>query len=803
MNSRPTTTTSTRTTLVTQHAFRLAVEPTISLSHRPMVYSAIALLFAFIGWMDFNLPLGTAVWLLYLFPIWLLSHLVPFDQRVVVAGAFTTMGLVTTSMFFSPAGVPSWISLVNRGIGLGLVSIITLLLIRARRQEEDLRLNQLRAEALVEASAQVLWMAEPDGCVVRDSPSWLAFTGQTFDARKGWGWLNAVHPDDRARVEQEWRTAVNRKTRLETECRLWHHDGQYRWTELRAVPVWSTDGGVAEWVGMHTDISDRKRGEAALQHSEEQFRASFELAAVGQAQVSAETGCFMRVNDRFCDLTGYERGELTGMTPSELTHPDDRLTDDPHIAMLLKGETEEYHKEKRYVTKQQAIRWVRVSARLIRDGAGCPLHTIAVVEDITDRKKAEAALRNLTVQLEQRVAERTKELSDSQQRLRDLASELNLAEQRERRRLAAELHDYLAQLLVVGRIKLSQALQRLGSNSPREQIQEADEIFDRSLTYTRSLVAQLIPPVLEQFGLCAALLWLGDEMRRRGLTVRINVPREAPPLSIDEAALLYQSTRELLMNVLKHARITEADVSVSFGEDRPLTVTVTDHGAGFDLAAAQVARDKFGLFSIRERMQALGGSFAVDSSPGDGVSAAMILPLRAKPVDMDGRASGTDLKVPVVNHRALGDVRLSPGSRAARALIRVLLVDDHAMVRDGLKSVLSSYQDIEVTGEAGNGEEALNLAREIAPNVVVMDVNMPKLDGIEATRRMTQEHPEIIVIGLSVNASSHVAQALQDAGAVAVLTKESAADLLYQTITKAVSKSDLPIVSAQASLPYE
>ncbi len=773
----------------------LIVERTMVLTRGPFAYVAIAVLFAFIGWLDFNLPLGVAVWLLYLFPIWLLSRIVPFDPRFVSAGAFTTMALVTTSLFFSPAGPPSWISAVNRLIGVGLVSIISLLLIRARRQELDLRLNQARAEALVQASAQVLWIAEPDGMVVRDSPSWHAFTGQTVDARRGWGWLNAVHPEDRPRVEREWRSSIATGIPLETEYRLWHRDGHYRWTEVRAVPVRNEEGRVAEWVGMHSDITARKRGEEALRQSEEDFRASFELAAVGQTQVSAETGRFIRVNGRFSSLTGYDQAELLAMTPADLTHPDDRPADLPRVARLLKGESEEYHTEKRYVTKQQAIRWVRVSARLIRDADGRPLHTIAVVEDVTDRKEAEAALLRMTIELEHRVAERTKELTDSQQRLRDLASEVNLAEQRERRRLAAELHDYLAQLLVVGRIKLSQALQKLGPGSSREQIQEADEILDRSLTYTRSLVAQLIPPVLEQFGLCAAVLWLGDEMRRRGLIVRVDVPSEAPPLSIDQAALLYQSTRELLMNVVKHAQVNEASVSVSFGEDRPLTVIVTDRGAGFDPAVAQVARDKFGLFSIRERMQALGGSFAIEAALGHGVCATMTLPLQPEAQAKSTGVASAAAPVPALNG--------TPSDVARASRIRVVLVDDHAMVREGLKSVLSAYDDIEVVGEAGNGEEAVERARELAPHVIVMDVNMPKVDGVEATRRITQDHHDMIVIGLSVNASDHVSLAMRDAGAVTLLTKESAAELLYRAITKAVAKCDLPAVSAQESLPYE
>lgn len=773
--------------------------PAPRLRRGPLAYAAMAAMFAVVGWLDFNMPLGLALWLLYLGPIWFSSRVAPFDPRMVIAGAVTTMGLVATSFFFSPGGAPSWMAAVNRGIGILLVWIVALLLIRARRQETALQLNQARTGALVQASAQVLWIADPDGMVVKDSPSWQAFTGQTMEARKGLGWLHAVHPDDRARVEREWRAAVAGRTPLETEYRLWHRDGAYRWTEVRGVPVRDDTGTIVEWVGMHTDISDRKRGEEALRQSEEQFRVNFELAAVGQAQLSVETGCFLRVNDRFCGITGYSRHELLGMTPHDLTHPDDRGADDPEVGRLLRGETEEYHSEKRYLTKQGRVRWVRVSARLIRDAARRPLRTISVVEDITERKEAEAALVSLTMELERRVAERTRELTDSQQRLRALTTELNLAEQRERRRLAAELHDYLAQLLVVGRIKLSQALQKVGHAAPREQIQEADEIFDRSLTYTRSLVAQLVPPVLEQFGLSAAVLWLGDEMRRRGLAVRVDVPREAPPLSIDEAALLYQSARELLMNVLKHSKTTTADVTLTCGEGAPLTLTVQDGGEGFNPATAQSAHDKFGLFSIRERMQALGGSFQIESAPGNGTTATLILPLglrseHSSRFDVPGSEFGEHADEPRTSNL---ECRRQDAKR-----IRVLLVDDHAMVREGLKSVLSGYSEIEVVGEAGNGEEAIQMADDLAPNVIVMDVNMPKVDGIEATRRIRYERPDIIVIGLSVNASNHVADAMKAAGAATLLTKESAAELLYHTITNAASRSDLPIASPQEPLPF-
>ena len=118
--------------------------------------------------------------------------------------------------------------------------------------------------------------------------------------------------------------------------------------------------------------------------------------------------------------------------------------------------------------------------------------------------------------------------------------------------------------------------------------------------------------------------------------------------------------------------------------------------------------------------------------------------------------------------------------------IRVLLVDDHAMVRQGLRTVLDSYADIEVVGEAWNGEEAVAGTDRLRPAVVVMDINMPKMNGIKATTMIRARHPEIIVIGLSVNTSGENEMAMKQAGATMLLTKEAAVDELYRTIQEAL-----------------
>ena len=126
-------------------------------------------------------------------------------------------------------------------------------------------------------------------------------------------------------------------------------------------------------------------------------------------------------------------------------------------------------------------------------------------------------------------------------------------------------------------------------------------------------------------------------------------------------------------------------------------------------------------------------------------------------------------------------------------LIRVLLVDDHLMVRQGLRNVLQAYPNIEVVGEAGNGEEAVSIVGKLHPAVVVMDIIMPKMDGVAATRLIRTNYPDIAVLGLSVTPHSYHIDAMIKAGAFEVLTKEKAVHELYSEIQRAVA-AVLPIV---------
>src|SRR6188508_1859220 len=401
----------------------------------------------------------------------------------------------------------------------------------------------------------------------------------------------------------------------------------------------------------------------------------------------------------------------------------------------------------------------------------------ALEMELGQRKRAEEALRRLNTDLEQRISERTRDLVASNHRLQALASELTLAEQRERKRLASELHDYLAQILALARIKMSQLRQKVSSESPGTQlVGEIDNLLEKAGEYTRSL--------MDELGLPSALTWLAKQMPLHGLLVEVRLFQEQVALPDDQSVLLFQSVRELLINVAKHAGTDRATVSLRVDPDQQLSIEVQDQGRGFDPVALEARSEngRFGLFSVRERMQAMGGRLDLTSRPGEGTTVTMILPLgKAKPTEADTPA-GTFAHRAAPAEPSIFQIPHAPVHPPPGNTIRLLLVDDHTMVRQGLRSLLESYEDVMIVGEGSNGDEAIELVEQLRPALVVMDLNMPKKNGIEATARIKARWPETVVIGLSVQAGEEARRAILNAGGAVLLTKEAAVDELYRTI---------------------
>ncbi|GGC06194.1 PAS domain-containing sensor histidine kinase [Pseudoduganella buxea] len=156
--------------------------------------------------------------------------------------------------------------------------------------EMALRIREERFRSLVMATSQIVWTNTPDGRVLEDSPSWRAFTGQTYEEWREFGWLDALHPDDRAGSLALWKACVATQSVFETRYRLRRADGQYRWVAVKGLPIPDAQGGVREWIGANTDIHDQVTAETELaQRLEREKRNSALLAKVARASRSLHT----------------------------------------------------------------------------------------------------------------------------------------------------------------------------------------------------------------------------------------------------------------------------------------------------------------------------------------------------------------------------------------------------------------------------------------------------------------------------------------------------------------------------------
>lgn len=366
-----------------------------------------------------------------------------------------------------------------------------------------------------------------------------------------------------------------------------------------------------------------------------------------------------------------------------------------------------------------------------------------------------------------------------------LTLQLARSEQEERRRLAQVLHDHLQQLLVAARIGMGRVRLQFPKGTSEGSLRNLEHLLDESIQASRSLTMELSPPVLHEGSLTAALEWLGARMcEKDGLEVRITTDPGADRHPEALRVFLFQAVRELLVNCRKYAGVDRVSVVVERLKGERLRIVVEDEGAGFDpefldLAGAHL-RDRFGLFSLRERIGHIGGGMTVETAPGRGTRVTLVTPLQPAFCRATPNESPLRGRMEIDSMEKTGSAKVESGNLDRP--VRLVLVDDHRIMRQGLKELFREEPDFVVVGEAENGLEGLQVARDVRPDLVVMDISMPVMNGVEATRRLHAELPEVKVIGLSMHVKEDMATAIMSAGASAYVTKPTAAHTLIGTI---------------------
>lgn len=258
---------------------------------------------------------------------------------------------------------------------------------------ELIRMNEQRFRLLATAVSQIVWIANASGELV-ESPSWTAFTGQPPDEWKGDGWLKMVHPDDREELVAQWNEARASRGLFETEHRIQHHDGRYRWVTGRAAPVIDSTGAVREWVGIDFDITHQKRAEQDLLDARLRLEGALMAADIGTWNFDLIAN-LIYADANMLQLYGMSARVEDGIPPEhffDVIHPDDvKRVRERFETAVASGKA--YQDSYRICLPGGRIRYVHVRGKVSLANDGTPLWLPGVALDVTALTEVEEGLR--------------------------------------------------------------------------------------------------------------------------------------------------------------------------------------------------------------------------------------------------------------------------------------------------------------------------------------------------------------------------------------------------------------------------
>jgi PAS domain S-box-containing protein len=632
-----------------------------------------------------------------------------------------------------------------------------------------------------------------DGHFARVNPKLCQISGYTAEELLAMTPLALSHPVGRPHDEATLTALLSGQSDVaRSERRIVRKDGEIVWAQTVAKTIRDKAGGFERAVVIVEEINERKRAELSLRASERKYRQVVANAAIGFALTTLD-GAIVDVNKALCQLVAYDLNELRSMNIQQLIHPDDRAVNRSEFERLAAREIPSLVIESRYLTKGGGAVWVRKSISIIRKSSGAAQWVVSLVEDITERRRAEADLRRLNLELETRVQTEVAIREATQARLADAEKLAALGQ------LAGGVaHDFnnILQAILSG----ASLLKRLAVQP--EQVEKIAQMIEdsslRGAAVTRRLLAlarrdDLCAEPIDVGYLLADIRELLAQTLGDGIEVRVALGEDLPPALADRSQL-----ETVLVNLANNGRdamkgaglLTIAAEMVKVAPGRPggetagvdlppgayIRFRVTDNGEGMDKATLRRATEPFfttkergkgtglGLSMARGFAEQSGGALVVASEPGRGTEVTFWLPVASCEQE------------PWESPSAVDDAE-------AERRHRILLVDDEAIVRKVLADDLADQQHAIVQADSGVAALALLDAGETV-DMLVTDFSMPGMDGVSLIQAARQRHPGLPALLLTGYAGEAAALAIKAAGCgpIALLRKPVSGTQLAERI---------------------